>query len=204
MSLIKIPLEVTLMIFSLLNRKEKYRFGRTCDRYYQIYLEKYVRLNPANYIFYRQYANRVIKKFEFKRIDFKGKYRFVVFETKGKEFRRRLNQTKEGMCCNSPTGSGIVYPVRRDRICDIFKSTCVKCEFLMNTEVCSVLNGNCGISTCQRNIVTSMSIYNVSSFNHVHHHRLCRECFDGISKTRSFMFNINNEYPETSREFNIQ
>jgi len=159
-------------------------------------------LNPASYIFYREYANGDVRKYDFKEIELK-KNAFVVFDVNGKLVRRRLKHIKNGMCCNSPTGSGIVYPVRRDKIEDILKNICEKCEMLENLQHCSVLNGNCGIPTCQRIRTAPTSIYNITSFRYVHHHELCKRCFDGISKSRSFTFNITNSYPNERRSIKI-
>ena len=197
MSLSKIPLETLLTILSMLNRRERLKFSRTCKEYYQIYRERYIRLDPARYIFYREYASGYIKKYDFQDIEFKNMNALVVFEVDGKIKRRKLKYYKNGMCCNGPMGSGIVYPVKRDKIEDIFKNICEKCEMLKNLQRCPVLNGNCGIPTCQHRVSrTSIPIHNITAFRYIHYHELCRGCFDGISKSKSLTFVNRGSYPE--------
>ena len=215
------PSEVLYMIFSYLEIKDALHLGYMCKLFYNIFIVKFMSINPANYVFYHKYNDRRIDRYEFTDIKTTPKRNMVVFDirhstcndcvlTRGyKKFenlecrgrynseRRMLKVDRNGkFFCNHPYHRGFVYAIRKTEFDDLFKSACSRCGILKSCMSCPVVDGNCGIPSCRKNVLmTNYNVYTFSGKSFVHHHDLCRDCFDHIPKTMSVNLSINNSYP---------
>lgn len=207
--------EIMYMIFSLLNPRERFCLGRTCRRFYLIYHNEYIVINPKKYIFYRRNNDAKIDLFEFTEIKVTSKTKKIIFHKKHttcdqcilkdncdemdshKPIIKHLKMNDLGMiCCGSPRTGGrkYVHAIERSKVQDLYKDECEKCNLMKICKKCYVIDGKCRVSRCPRRHTLLGNIFDVWSFeskHYIHRHRLCCECFKGIDKNVSINLQIS-------------
>ena len=211
--------EILFEIFSYLTPREGYALGQMCREYYLIYVEKFIRLKPNEYIFYRASNPRDVEIYEFLKIKSTLKSHRVIFDKKystceecilfrnvtckneanHKSVIKYLKFDREGeLSCKHPIiEKGRVFAIKKTRIIDLYKSICQRCGNLKLCKSCSVIDGNCGITRCSRNALpVNFNLWSFKGMNYTHYHNLCRGCFNNISKNITVNLFVNNTFPE--------
>ena len=193
--LLNLPNEILYSTFDPLNHKDQTSFGQTCKYLRKIYFKLF--LDPNKNIFYHQIYQNQIEHYNYTEIINKPtiKSKFIVFDSKeinskskSSHIRKRLrfNELGEFKCLHPLNSNYHLTCIKIEDFDNLNKSICEICHTLQHCSLNNILNGNCGISTC--NLI--IPLYDIWSFNGftigtnvTHSHSICESCFNNIDKT---------------------